>query len=101
MDLEALPAALAAAGTRLEALPETLPAAAAAAILTRVRPPRKTAALAATGRVEDGAVMFGGGTVDYAGYVHAASPFLPAGYAAAETTILDLTAAAVDKATTL
>lgn len=101
MDLEQLPAALAAAGDRLGDLPDTLPPKAAALLLERTRPPRLTGALEATGRVDRGAVVFGGGVVDYAAPVHAANPFLTRAAEATEAELLDLTATEVDTATTL
>ncbi len=101
MDLDALPAALAAAGDRLADAGDTLPDRVAALILDRTRPPRRTGALAASGRVESASVVFGGGLVDYAAPVHAANPFLARATEATEADAADLLAATVEAATTL
>lgn len=101
MDLDALPAALAAAGDRLGDTADTLPDKVAGLILSRTRPPQRTSALAASGRVESGSVMFGGGTVDYAAPVHAANPFLSRAEEATAEEVADLLATTVDTATTL
>lgn len=90
MDLDQLPAALAAAGGRVTGLGDTLGPDAAVAILEAARPPRRTGALAATGRVEAASVLFGGGLVDYAAPVHAANPWLDRAAAAADAAVLDL-----------
>lgn len=101
MDLERLPAALAAAGERLEALEDDLPPRAAAVVLSHTRPPRKTGALAGTGRVVGPSVTFGGGRVDYVRPVLAANNFLTRAEAAAEAELLELTTTAVETATRL
>jgi hypothetical protein len=85
-----LPAALAAAGARVRALPDRLDPAAAHAVLEAANPPRATGALAASGRVVANAATFGGGTVDYAAPVHAANPFLDRAVDAALAVVLAL-----------
>jgi hypothetical protein len=90
MRLDELPAALAAAGARVRALPDDLGPLAAQAVLEATNPPRATGALASSGRVVASAVVFGGGTVDYAAPVHKANPFLDRAVEATATTVLDL-----------
>lgn len=101
MDLDQLPAALAAAGERVQALGESLPDQAAQLILEAANPPRRTSALADTGRVEDGAVLYGGGVVDYAAPVHALRPWLDAAVLVTEEAVADLAEAELDTAMTL
>lgn len=85
-----LPARLASAGSRVRALPDTLDPAAAQAILDAATPPRATGALGNSGRIIAHAVVFGGGTVDYAAPVHARTPFLDAAVDATATTVAEL-----------
>lgn len=85
-----LPAALAAAGARVRALPDRLGPAAAQAVLELANPPRATGALANSGRVIANAATYGGGTVDYAAPVHKANPFLDRAVDAALATITEL-----------
>ena len=101
MRLDDLPAALAAAGSRLAAIPDQLGPAAAQAVLDQADPPRATGALANSGRVIANAAVFGGGTVDYAAPVHKADPFLDRAVDAALATVLDLADAQLADAITL
>jgi hypothetical protein len=101
MDLDQLPAALAAAGERVRALGESLPDQAAELILDAANPPRLTGALTATGRTDDGAVLYGGGVVDYAAPVHAVHPWLDAAVLAVEDQVADLAESELDTAMTL
>ena len=101
MDFTELPAALTAAAARVASLPETLPPAAAALVLTATQPPRRSGALIATGRVEGGAAVFGGGIVHYAGYVHAVTPFLTRAVEVTDAAVLDLAETALDTAIAL
>jgi hypothetical protein len=101
VDLDQLPDALAAAAERVRALGESLPDQAAQAILDAADPPRLSGALAATGRVEDGTVLYGGGVVDYAAPVHALQPWLDAAALAADDAVADLAERGLDTAMTL
>lgn len=101
MRLDELPAALAAAGARVQALPDDLGPLAAQAVLDAADPPRATNALASSGRVVDNAAVFGGGTVDYAAPVHKANPFLDRAVEAAAAAVLDLADAKLADAITL
>lgn len=101
MDLDQLPDALAAAGERVRALADTLPDQAAQLILDAAEPPRRTNALAATARVEDGAVVYGGGVVDYAAPVHVLRPWLDAAVIVTEDAVADLAESELDTALTL
>lgn len=101
MDLSELPAALTAAGGRVAELPAELDPEAAALVLAQATPPRRTGALAASGRVEASSVMFGGGVVDYAPEVEAASPFLAPALVKALPAVLHLAAAKLADATDL
>ncbi len=99
MDLTDAPAALAAAGARVAALETTLPNLAAKAILAAANPPRATGALDATGRVEAGLVLYGGGVVDYAAPAHKLNPWLDR--AADTAPVVDLAADELAQAITL
>lgn len=101
MDLPGLPAAVAAAGARLEALPDDLAPEAAALILAEAKPPRRTGALDRSGRVDGSSVVFGGGVVTYAAVVEAASPYLAPATDTALGKVLDLAASKLSTATTL
>lgn len=101
MDLDQLPAALAVAGERVRALGESLPDAAAQLILDAANPPRLSGALADTGRVEDGTVLYGGGVVDYAAPVHALRPWVDVAVLATEDAVADLAESELDDAMTL
>lgn len=90
MDLDALPEALAAAGQRVQALADTLPPQVAQLILDAAKPPVRTGALAASGRVEQASVVYGGGIVTYAAPVHSANPWLDAAQLAADDAAADL-----------
>lgn len=96
-----LPAALAAAGARLAHVPAELEPRAAQLILDNANPPRRTSALANSGRVIDNAAVFGGGTVTYAAPVQAATRFLDLAVVAAETAVADLADDLVGDAITL
>lgn len=101
MRFDELPAALQAAGTRLTQLPDTIGTAAAHLVLEAADPPRKTGALAATGRVVAHAAVFGDGAVDYAAPVHARDPFLERAVDATMAAVLDLADTALADAITL
>jgi hypothetical protein len=81
-----------AASRELETAATTLPARVAAVALdgALLRVPRRSGALAGTGRVESDAAVFGGGVVDYAAPVNARTGFLDAGVPAAEDTAGEL-----------
>lgn len=101
MDLDALPDALAAAGERVQALTDTLPPQVAQLVLDAAKPPTRTGALAATGRVEEASVVYGGGVVTYAAPVHAANPWLDAAQLDTDDQAADLADAALADAITL
>ena len=69
------------------------PGATALAAAAEARTPRRTGALAATVRasvVDDGLIVeAGGGSVDYAGVVHAHTPFIADAIAAQTDTVVD------------
>lgn len=101
MYLDELPAALAAAAARLRAARAELDAQVAQAVLAAATPPRATGALANSGRVVVNAVVFGGGTVDYAAPVHKRNPFLDRAVEASQPAVLDLADRLVASAVTL
>lgn len=101
MDLDQFPAAVKAAAERVQVLADTLPAEAAAAVLDAADPPRRTGALADTGRVEAASVVYGGGLVDYAAPVHSRNPWLDVAAAKADDTVADLADARLAEALTL
>lgn len=101
MDLDELPAALAAAAVRVQALADTLPPQVAQLILEAAAPPIRSGALAATGRVEEASVVYGGGVVTYAAPVHAANPWLDAAQLATDDAAADLADAQLADAVTL
>lgn len=86
-DLDDLPGRVSAATADLAAVADTFPAQAAELILERTDPPRRTGALASTGRVVVDAVVFGSELVDYAAPVHAANPFVDRATVAAEADV--------------
>lgn len=101
MDLDQLPDALAASAQRVQALGDTLPTDAATLILAAAKPPVRTGALAATGRVEDASVVYGGGTVTYAAPVHSVNPWLEVAVLSTEEDVADLAESQLDTAITL
>lgn len=102
-DLAELPGRAADAAARLVELAATLPTRAAELVLSEARPrtPRRSGALASSGRVETDAAVFGGGVVDYAAPVHSLDPFLEDAVQATAEQVADLLAADVDTALSL
>jgi hypothetical protein len=103
MDIDELPGRVAAAAAATARLAGTLPDRVAELVLKEALPrtPRLSGTLAATGRVEDGAVVFGTSAVDYAHIVHARRPWVDDAAQATDSAVAETAGQALDTAVAL